>query len=60
LRAAISFCYPRPDRLGPALAKPTGEAFPHLYGTLPLALVKSIVEIRPGHEGRLIFPAEIP
>ena len=51
------------DRLGPALkweASHKGEAFPHLYGTLPLALVASIVEIRPGHDGRLLFPAEIP
>ena len=50
-------------RLGPALkweASHKGEAFPHLYGPLPLALVKSIADIRRGDGGRLIFPPEIP
>jgi uncharacterized protein (DUF952 family) len=50
------------DRLGQALkweASHNGEAFPHLYGALPLALVHSIAEIRPGEDGRLMFPDEI-
>lgn len=50
-------------RLGPALKWETshkGEAYPHLYGPLPLALVKSIADIRRGEGGRLIFPPEIP
>lgn len=50
-------------RLGPALKWETshkGEAFPHLYGPLPLALVKSIADIRRGEGGRLILPPEIP
>lgn len=50
------------DRLGPALKWETshkGEAYPHLYGTLPLALVGSVAEIRPGNDGRLKFPPEI-
>ena len=37
-----------------------GEAFPHLYGSLSLALVRSVAEIRRGADGRLIFPSEIP
>jgi len=50
-------------RLGPALKWETshkGEAYPHLYGKLPLALVKSIADIRRRDGGRLIFPPEIP
>jgi uncharacterized protein (DUF952 family) len=50
-------------RLGPALKWETshkGEAFPHLYGALPLALVRSIADIRRGEGGHLIFPPEIP
>ena len=50
------------DRLGPALKWETshkGEAYPHLYGTLPLALVGAVVEIRRGNDGRLTFPSEI-
>jgi len=49
--------------LGPALkweASHKGEAFPHLYGSLSLALVRSVAEIRRGADGRLIFPSEIP
>ena len=49
--------------LGPALkweASHNGEAFPHLYGSLSLALVSSVDEIRRGADGRLIFPSEIP
>jgi uncharacterized protein (DUF952 family) len=48
---------------GPALkweASHKGEAFPHLYGGLSLALVSSVDEIRRGADGRLIFPSEIP
>jgi uncharacterized protein (DUF952 family) len=50
------------NRLGPALKWETshkGEAYPHLYGTLPLALVASVAEIRRGTDGRLTFPSEI-
>jgi len=49
--------------LGPALKWETshkGEAFPHLYGSLSLALVSSVAEIRRGADGRLIFASEIP
>jgi len=49
--------------LGPPLKWETshkGEAFPHLYGSLSLALVRSVAEIRRGADGRLIFPSEIP
>jgi uncharacterized protein (DUF952 family) len=48
--------------LGPALKWETshkGEAFPHLYGTLPLALVRSVADIPRGDDGRLVFPTEI-
>ena len=50
-------------RLGSALkweASHKGEAFPHLYGPLPLALVGSIADIHRGDDGRMIFPPEIP
>ena len=50
-------------RLGSALkweVSHKGETFPHLYGALPLALVKSIAEIRRVEDGALIFPAGIP
>jgi uncharacterized protein (DUF952 family) len=50
------------DRLGPALKWETshkGEAYPHLYGTLPLALVRSVAEIRRGTDGQPVFPPEI-
>jgi uncharacterized protein (DUF952 family) len=52
-----------PAALGPALKWETshkGEAFPHLYGSLSLALVSSVAEIRRRADGRLIFPSEIP
>jgi uncharacterized protein (DUF952 family) len=52
-----------PAALGPTLkweASHKGEAFPHLYGSLSLALVRSVAEIRRGADGRLIFPSEIP
>jgi uncharacterized protein (DUF952 family) len=52
-----------PGSLGLALkweASHKGEAFPHLYGTLPLALARSVAEIPRGPDGRLIFPREIP
>ena len=51
------------DRLEPALKWETshkGEAYPHLYGALPLALVASVAEIYRGDDGRLRFPSEIP
>ena len=50
------------DRLGPALKWETshkGESYPHLYGTLPLALVRTVAETRRGSDGRLKFPSEI-
>lgn len=50
------------DRLGPALKweiSHKGEPYPHLYGTLPLALVSAVAEIRRGEDGRLTFPPEI-
>ena len=50
------------DRLGSALkweASHKGEAYPHLYGALPLALVHTVAEIRRGEDGRLTFPSEI-
>ena len=37
-----------------------GQKFPHLYAELPLTLVKSLHEIRRDHDGRWIFPEEIP
>jgi uncharacterized protein (DUF952 family) len=37
-----------------------GQKFPHLYGELPLALVKSSHEIRLSADGRHILPREIP
>jgi uncharacterized protein (DUF952 family) len=49
--------------LGPQLkweSSHKGEAFPHLYGSLSLALVRSVAEIRREADGRLIFPSEIP
>ena len=51
------------DRLGPSLKWETshkGEAYPHLYGALPLALVQSMAEIRRGSDGRFALPPEIP
>ena len=49
-------------RLGAALKWETshkGEAYPHLYGALPLALVRSVADISRGDDGRLILPPEI-
>ena len=49
-------------RLGPALKwefSRGGQDFPHLYGPLPLALVRSVTEIRRGPDGRHVFPPEI-
>ena len=51
------------ERLEPALKWETshkGEAYPHLYGALPLALACAVAEIRRGTDGRLKFPSEIP
>lgn len=51
------------SRLGPALKWETshkGEPYPHLYSPLPLALVKSIADIRRGEGGQLVFPPELP
>ena len=52
-----------PARLGPSLKweqSHKGEAFPHLYGTLPLALVHSIAEIQRESDGGYAFPPDIP
>lgn len=51
------------SRLGAALkweVSRGGDRFPHLYGTLPLAAVRSVVALRRGPDGRLIFPPDIP
>ena len=51
-----------PDCLGPPLKwEPSrgGQLFPHLYGPLPLALVRSVVEILCSPDGRPLFPPEI-
>ena len=50
------------DRLGPLLKWETshkGEAFPHLYGKLPLALARSVADIGRDADGGLILPADI-
>lgn len=50
------------DCLGPSLKwEPSrgGQLFPHLYGPLPLALVRSVMEIRCSRDGRPLFPPEI-
>lgn len=36
-----------------------GDLFPHLYGALPLAAVRSVAELPLGADGRHVFPAEI-
>ncbi len=36
-----------------------GALFPHLYGDLPLAAVRSVAELPLGEDGRHVFPAEI-
>lgn len=36
-----------------------GALFPHLYGDLPLAAVRSVAELPLGADGRHVFPAEI-
>jgi uncharacterized protein (DUF952 family) len=35
-----------------------GEAFPHLYGALPLALVRAVMELRRGADGASALPPE--
>jgi uncharacterized protein (DUF952 family) len=50
-------------QLGPSLrweASHKGEAFPHFYGALPLAAVRSIAEIRRQSDGWYGFPPDIP
>ncbi len=47
------------DILGPALKwEPSrgGALFPHLYGVLPLAAVRSVRPLRLGHDGRHVLP----
>ncbi|MBI3445039.1 MAG: DUF952 domain-containing protein [Magnetospirillum sp.] len=49
-----------PAGLGPELkweASRGGALFPHLYGNLPLAAVKWVVDLPLGGDGRHIFPA---
>ncbi len=36
-----------------------GDLFPHLYGDLPLAAVRSVAELALGADGRHVFPKEI-
>ncbi|GJE19096.1 DUF952 domain-containing protein [Methylobacterium marchantiae] len=50
------------DSLGEALRyEPSrgGALFPHLYGELPLHVVRSVVEIQIGPDGRHVFPAGV-
>jgi uncharacterized protein (DUF952 family) len=50
-------------QLGPALKweiSRRGETFPHLYATLGMSAVRSVVPIRRGPDGSPIFPPEIP
>ena len=50
------------DDLGPALrfeSSRGGALFPHLYGDLPLAAVRSVVDLPLGPDGRHVFPPEI-
>jgi len=52
----------RAESLGPALRwEPSrgGALFPHLYGPLPLALVRFAVPLPLGPDGRHLFPAEL-
>jgi uncharacterized protein (DUF952 family) len=37
-----------------------GDLFPHLYGPLPLAAVRSIAALACDATGRHVFPAELP
>ena len=37
-----------------------GALFPHLYGDLPLAAVRSVAPLPLGADGRHVFPAELP
>jgi uncharacterized protein (DUF952 family) len=49
-----------PDRLGEALRwEPSrgGALFPHLYASLPLAAVMSVVTVARGADGSHLFPA---
>jgi uncharacterized protein (DUF952 family) len=51
------------ERLGPALKwelSRKGQRFPHLYGPLHLADIKSVVAIRTDRDGHAVFPSEIP
>ena len=51
------------DALGAALKwEPSrgGALFPHLYGELPLAAVRSVVPLPLGDAGRHVFPPEVP
>jgi uncharacterized protein (DUF952 family) len=52
-----------PDALGEKLRfEPSrgGALFPHLYGSLPMSAVRSVVPLPLGADGRHIFPADIP
>jgi uncharacterized protein (DUF952 family) len=37
-----------------------GALFPHLYGSLPMSAVRSVVPLPVGLDGRHAFPADIP
>ncbi len=52
--------YSRAVRTGPGVADdPDGMLFPHLYGPIPIAAVRSITAYRPGQDG-LFGPAGPP
>jgi uncharacterized protein (DUF952 family) len=36
-----------------------GDLFPHLYGVLPMAAVRSVVDLPLGADGRHVFPDDI-
>jgi len=47
-------------RFEPAAGGRRPGLFPHLYGALPLAAVRSVTRLPLGPDGRHIFPAGIP
>ena len=47
-------------RFEPATGGRRPGLFPHLYGALPLAAVRSVTPLPLGPDGRHVFPAGIP
>jgi uncharacterized protein (DUF952 family) len=47
-------------RFEPASGGTRPGLFPHLYGTLPLAAVRSVVPLPLGRDGQHVFPPGIP